>query len=76
MEQMTLLDLFFMGKWAMWPLLVFSIATISLIAERMIFIFSHNLSVKDIKENVLTSIKNKDYNRAAEYLKKSSKRRN
>ena len=75
MEKITLFDLFNLGGVFMWPLLLFSVVTIALIAERMIFIFTHNLSVRDIKDNVLTKLLNRDLGGAVEYLKNFNKRK-
>ncbi|GAH54883.1 unnamed protein product, partial [marine sediment metagenome] len=44
---MTLKDFILMGGWAMWPLMVFSVATVSLIIERFIYILFHDLAVDD-----------------------------
>lgn len=71
---MTLLEFFSLGGWAMWPLLIFSIAAVSLIIERVMFIFSHNLSMKEIHKNVLAYIKNNDLNGAKEYCKNCEKK--
>jgi biopolymer transport protein ExbB len=49
-------ELFDLGGWAMWPLLVFSVATISLILERALFLLYHNLSVKDSTKAILDSL--------------------
>ncbi|MBN2545158.1 MAG: MotA/TolQ/ExbB proton channel family protein [Spirochaetes bacterium] len=60
-QTITLLQFFEMGGWAMWPLLIFSIATISIIIERFINIFLlTRLSVKDVHKNVLGFLNNKD----------------
>ena len=32
--ELTLIDLFELGGWAMWPLVIFSIATLALFEER------------------------------------------
>jgi biopolymer transport protein ExbB/TolQ len=55
-ETMTLLDLFLLGKWAMWPLLIFSIGTLSLLVERTIFLLTNNLKIAETTDMVLTSI--------------------
>lgn len=49
---MTLRDLFELGGWAMWPLLVFSIATLSLILERTLFLVIHRLNVVRLRTEV------------------------
>lgn len=68
MEKMTLIELFELGGWAMWPLLIFSIATISLIVERCIYIFSHNLKVKSLQDEVLGDVAENNIEHAKEYL--------
>ncbi|HEB10143.1 MAG TPA: MotA/TolQ/ExbB proton channel family protein [Spirochaetales bacterium] len=45
-----------MGGWAMWPLMVFSVATVSLIIERFIYILFHDLTVDDIEESILEKL--------------------
>ncbi|MFP4330746.1 MAG: MotA/TolQ/ExbB proton channel family protein [Spirochaetaceae bacterium] len=45
MEQ-TLLELFKLGGWAMWPLVLFSVATLSLVVERLITLGRRDLEVK------------------------------
>ena len=52
----------------MWPLMVFSVATISLILERTIHIIFHDLRVKDLKVKILSYIKDGDINGAADFL--------
>ncbi len=60
METLTMRELFDLGGWAMWPLLVFSVATISLLIERALFLLVHNLSVKDITAAVLQRLSEGD----------------
>lgn len=74
MEKITLLDFFNKGGWAMWPLLVFSITTVSIILERIFYIFYHNLSVKKIRNNVIPNIIENKINEAKNYLKNCNKR--
>lgn len=74
MEKLTLFDLFEKGQWAMWPLLIFSIITITIILERLVFIFYHNLSVSKVAENILEKIKSGDMDGANEYLSNCKKR--
>lgn len=64
---MTLLELFEKGGWAMKPLMVFSVVTLGLVIERLIYIILHNLSLKDIKWNVLQKIEAGDIKGALEY---------
>jgi biopolymer transport protein ExbB len=72
---MSLLDLFQMGGIFMWPLLVFSIATISIAIERIVFIVRSNLRVTDLIIAVKHYINNQDINGAKEYLGNESGRR-
>lgn len=72
---MSLKELIVMGGWAMWPLMVFSVATISLIIERTIHILFHNLKVKDLKEKTVEFIENGDVHGAFDFLKKCPRRR-
>ena len=71
---MTLQELLKLGGWAVWPLLVFSVATVALIIERTVYIFFHNLSVTDTKETLLEMIGQKDFNGAIEHCMESGKR--
>lgn len=72
-KTITLIDFFRLGGWAMWPLLIFSIATVSIIIERFIYILIHNLKVDDIALPVIEKIKNNDIEGAKEMCKKSKK---
>ena len=54
-----------MGGWAMWPLMVFSVATVSLIIERFIYILFHDLTVDDIEESILEKLDSRDLKGAA-----------
>ncbi|GHV68759.1 biopolymer transporter [Spirochaetia bacterium] len=49
----SVLELFRMGGVFMWPLLVFSIATVAIALERGIHLISHNLRMDDLKEKIL-----------------------
>jgi biopolymer transport protein ExbB len=71
----SLLDFFQMGGIFMWPLLVFSIATISIALERIIFITRSNLHVADLIATVKQYINNQDFNGAKKYLYEESDRR-
>jgi len=75
MESTTLMELFLLGKWAMWPLLVFSIATVAIIIERIAFIAWHNLSTKDIHTDVMQHLDSNDIDAAQEYLKECKSRK-
>lgn len=71
----SVLELFRLGGIFMWPLLVFSIATVAISLERAFFIFYHNLSVDDLEERVSAYIENHDYKGAVDYLSANTKRR-
>jgi biopolymer transport protein ExbB len=71
----SLLELFKMGGVFMWPLLLFSIATIAISLERAVYIFYHNLRMDDLKERVEVYIKTGDIPGARRYLSTLSKRR-
>ncbi len=71
MKTITLIEFFKLGGWAMWPLLIFSIATLSIVIERFIYILLHNLKVTDILDPILEKIKNDDIQGAKEICKKS-----
>ena len=45
---MSLIQLFRLGGWAMWPLLFFSVAVVSIVFERTVFFSRHNLKVGKI----------------------------
>jgi biopolymer transport protein ExbB len=74
MEKLTLFDLFEKGQWAMWPLLVFSIITITILLERFVYIFYHDLSIRKVGRKVLEKIKAGDIKGAKEYLRNCKKR--
>ncbi|MDR2097501.1 MAG: MotA/TolQ/ExbB proton channel family protein [Spirochaetaceae bacterium] len=69
-----LLDFFNMGGIFMWPLLVFSIATISIALERVIYISSHDLRMTTLSRNVMAYIRRKDIKSAKIYLNSKVKR--
>ena len=64
---MTLREIIEMGGWAMWPLLFFSIATISIILERLVFLLLHDLRVKDLRREIIRRIDDNDLSGAEEY---------
>ncbi|HQB61506.1 MAG TPA: hypothetical protein PK899_07620 [Spirochaetota bacterium] len=72
-EKMTLLQFFQLGGIFMWPLLIFSIATVALILERTIFLLIHNLKVKDIFSKIIEKIDLGDLKSAEEICVKSKK---
>ena len=54
--EMTLLGLFRLGGWAMWPLLLFSVATLTLIIERSIFLIVHRFDVATVATLVRSTL--------------------
>jgi biopolymer transport protein ExbB len=71
----SLLELFKMGGIFMWPLLAFSIATISIGVERAVNFIYHSLRIDDLGKTVSRQIADGDYSGAAEYLSQRTKRR-
>ncbi|MBN1648547.1 MAG: MotA/TolQ/ExbB proton channel family protein [Spirochaetales bacterium] len=65
---MTLKEFIELGGWAMWPLIIFSIATVSLIIEKAISILVHNLKVDDIHAEVIGRISRGQIKEAMEFL--------
>jgi biopolymer transport protein ExbB len=70
----SLMELFNMGGVVMWPLLVFSIATITIGIERAISLIYHNLRVDDLARKVSELTANNDWDGAEEYLTAKTKR--
>jgi len=55
-EQASLIGLFEMGGVFMWPLLVFSVLTVGLILERILYLLFHDLKTDKIRATVLPLI--------------------
>jgi biopolymer transport protein ExbB len=71
----SLLELFRMGGVFMWPLLFFSVATIAIALERVVYLLYHNLRLDDMKDQVEHFIKADDISGARDYLSGLTKRR-
>ena len=71
----SLLELFFMGGFLMWPLLLFSIAAVAISLERLIYFIYHNLKLDDLKELVENALKDGKLDEAQKYLESQTKRR-
>jgi biopolymer transport protein ExbB len=71
----TLLELFNMGGIFMWPLLLFSIATVAIVLERTIFLLYHNLNVDDLKERVAEAVRGGNPEETREFLESQTQRR-
>jgi len=74
-EAFTLLELFRLGGITMWPLTVYSIATIAIGLERIIYLSYHNLQIDDMGARVSQMMADGDYDGAVEYLSPQTKRR-
>ena len=70
----SLLELFKLGGVFMWPLAVFSVATLAIGIERLYFLGYHNLRLGIIGGKVSDYIKNRDFLGAADYLSPLTKR--
>jgi biopolymer transport protein ExbB len=64
-----------MGGVFMWPLLFFSVATIAIALERVVYLLYHNLRLDDMKERVEGFIRDGNLAGAREYLSGLTKRR-
>jgi biopolymer transport protein ExbB len=72
---MTLMQFFILGGWAMWPLLIFSIAALAVLIERGFSIFIlNNLSLRNIHENVMKHLKRSDIENAKKYCLSNSRK--
>ena len=71
----TLLELFRMGGILMWPLLLFSVATVAITLERSIYLLYHNLKLDDLKERVEAAIINGNLEETREFLESQTRRR-
>jgi len=71
----SLLELWFMGGFLMWPLLLFSIAALAITLERLIYFLYHNRRLDDLKERVEIALKEGKLDEAREYLESQTKRR-
>jgi biopolymer transport protein ExbB len=71
----SLLELFKMGGLFMWPLLFFSIATVAIALERVIYLAYHNLDLADLQSDVEDYIKTGNSGGARQYLESMTKRR-
>lgn len=73
---MTLLNIFQMGGLFMWPLLAFSVVTISIAAERVYYIFFRcNLRAVDLIDETRRLLSEGDFDGARKFLRKRRKKR-
>jgi biopolymer transport protein ExbB len=73
-EGFLLLDFFNMGGIFMWPLLAFSVATISIALERVIYLLSHDLRMGHLNQEVMKYVRAKDIDGAKKYLNEKTKK--
>ena len=71
----SLQELFVLGGFLMWPLLLFSIAVVAISLERAVYLFYHNLRMDDLAAGISEYVKNNDYAGAEEYLAGQTKKR-
>ena len=71
----SLLEIFQMGGPLMWPLLLFSIAAVSITIERAIYIFYHDLKLSDLKAVVEEALADGNVEEAIPFLESLTKRR-
>jgi len=72
---LTLLELFRLGGVTMWPLTLFSVATIAIGLERAIYLGRHDLRLDDMGAEVSRMLAGGDYDGAIRYLSPLTKRR-
>ncbi|MCL2600038.1 MAG: MotA/TolQ/ExbB proton channel family protein [Treponema sp.] len=71
----SLLELFRLGGITMWPLTLYSIATIAIGLERIIYLGYHNLRLDDMGGRVSQMLADGDHDGAVAYLSPLTKRR-
>jgi biopolymer transport protein ExbB len=68
----SLMDLFIMGEWIMWPMLLVSFVMITVVFERMLFIFKENASREpEVVEKMLEAVERGDIDGALAMGRKS-----
>lgn len=75
MNTVSLWTIFEMGGFFMWPLLVFSVLTITLIVERTVFLLYHDLKLDDLQSKLNGYILAGDYLAASQWINGLKKRR-
>ena len=71
----TLMEYFRLGGIAMWPLLLYSVATIAIVLERTIHFIQNNMRMDDLEDEVRKRIRNNDIPGAKQYLETKTKKR-
>ena len=67
-EQWSLIRFFEMGGVFMWPLLVFSILTVGLILERVLYLLIHDLRAERVRKELMPYIEDGHIKQAEEFL--------
>lgn len=68
----SLMDLFIMGEWIMWPMILVSFLMITVVIERMLFIFRENASREpEVVEKMLEAVERRDIEGALAIGRKS-----
>jgi len=67
-DSFSLIELFKIGGVFMWPLLAFSLAALTLIIDRLIYLLYHNVKMAELSKKVEEFIQVKDYKGAEEFL--------
>ncbi|HNQ97318.1 MAG: MotA/TolQ/ExbB proton channel family protein [Spirochaetales bacterium] len=73
-NEWSLIALFKLGGPFMWPLLAFSIATVALAVERVVYLFWHNMKVSDLKDKSLSLIRDGRISEAVSELAKEPRK--
>ncbi len=69
----SLMDLFIMGEWIMWPMILVSFVMITVVIERLIFIVRENASREpEVVEKMLEAVERRDVEAALAVGKKSN----
>jgi biopolymer transport protein ExbB len=75
METISFLELFKMGGFFMYPLLFFSIATVTIVLDRAIYLIYYNLKLDDLKAKVLKYMLMDAWDEAEAFLEENRRRR-
>lgn len=73
-ESWSLIELFKIGGAFMWPLLAFSIAALTLIIDRLIYIFYHNVKMANLTNQVKEFLEKKDLDGAIKMLEEQPRK--
>lgn len=70
----SLIELFKIGGVFMWPLLAFSLAALTLIIDRLIYILYHNVKMTELTEKVRAFLEKKDIDGAVKMLEEEPRK--